>query len=319
MATEVWGFVEGVELAGKMATEVVRLAHLTSALPCVVLENGRERGQEGEMGTYGVEKVYTLAPVGHTPEEHTQALETLLSSYQPYACLFAASALGAEVAARLAVRLRRGLVTGCLDFALEEGRLVARRSIYGGKAQATVTWQSESPHLATVDMGIMEAIPASRVAQIQMVKWEAISSGSPPRVRHVETVRLPREEVDLGEVRGVIGVGGGVKEVGEMRLIYDLAALLDLPVGGSRVADERGLIPRARRIGMSGTSLAADVYIAVGISGATYHLMGVKNVKHIVAINTDSGAPILEVAELGIIADFREVILAVIDRLHAKP
>ena len=119
----------------------------------------------------------------------------------------------------------------------------------------------------------------------------------------------------MTEAIRVLGVGAGVENSAGMSLIEHLAQLLDMPIGGTKRADEMGLISRERRIGASGISIEPDVYIAIGISGASHHLIGTRKAKHVVAINKDKAAPIFDVAEVGIVDDFRLVAMSLINQL----
>jgi electron transfer flavoprotein alpha subunit len=139
---------------------------------------------------------------------------------------------------------------------------------------------------------------------------EEADFGEPP-TELVRSWRVDPRDVDLSEARIVVGIGKPIlQRPADLALIEDVAARLGAAVGGSRIVVDGGVLPRARQIGASGKWLVADIYLACGVSGSSYHMMGVKAVKHLVAVNLDRGAPIFQRAEVGVIGDLFEVLPA---------
>jgi electron transfer flavoprotein alpha subunit len=129
--------------------------------------------------------------------------------------------------------------------------------------------------------------------------------------------RLPPAEIDLAEAQFIIGVGKGVHQE-SMAAVRALAERVGAAVGGSRMAVFQGLVPLDRQIGSTGRWISPEVYLTLGISGASYHVMGIRGAKHIIAVNTDRNAPILKLAELGIVGDLHQVVLAMLDTVSAS-
>jgi electron transfer flavoprotein alpha subunit len=176
-------------------------------------------------------------------------------------------------------------------------------------------WCDPPPYLATVDPGVMEAIAAEN-SSIPLVQPETFPLPC-PQARVLGRRRLGWRDIPMTEAAGVLGVGAGVKDRAGMTLLEQLARCLDMPLGGTKRAEDLGLITTERRIGVSGTYIAPDIYIAIGVSGASHHAAGIRKARHVVAINQDRTSPIFDIAELGIVDDFRPVVRALIDQLDS--
>ncbi len=315
MASEVWSFIEtsGTGLhrtAVKVAAETARLGDLLGEKPCgiVVGADGQALGEQ--LGAFGLQKLYmvkTDAPAD-TPESYARAIERLVSRQTPTVLLFAATALGSEVAARVAARLGSGLISHCVDFAKQGEELVARKAAYDGRAHMTLAWSGPVPHVATVEPEAMEAVE-NKVPAVEVVE-EAADIG-PLKTAFLRRWKADPRQLDLTEANFVIGVGRPIiGRAEELNALREKAERLGAVFGASRPVIDAGLLPREKQIGASGRWLGADVYIACGISGSTYHMMGIRKVRHLIAINTDRDAPIFKSAELRIVGDLFEVLRA---------
>ena len=318
MDNEVWGFIEP-EWQNEIATEISRVGGRTGLVPCGIMVGEVDKRLVQELGQYGIAKLYTVEPPSagtSSAEDYVHLITHLIEKSLPYICLFAASPLGNEVAARIAVRLRAGLITHCVDFDSTSGKVVAIKKAYNSKASKRMVWQGPPPYLATVALEVMEAIPAEKACLVTVQK----ESFSPlhSKVKIIRRTRLGWQDMPLTEAVAVLGIGAGITDTGDMSLIERLAQLLDIPIGGTKRADEMGLISRERRIGASGISIEPNIYIAVGVSGASHHVVGVRKAKHVVAINQDRIAPIFDIAELGIVDDFRPVVMSLVDQLTKR-
>lgn len=225
--------------------------------------------------------------------------------------LLPATAIGADLAARCAATLRRPLLSRCVDLEWCEGRLIGRRAVYSGRAHQLVCPTVDAPWVATLDPQVLEA-PAAPAPQPLVA---ALAPGADPAAAPagvVATWRLPSRELDVLDGEVVLSVGRGVSGEALAR-VHELAELLHAAVGGSREAVFGGLVERERQVGASGKWIAPRVYVALGISGSTYHLMGIREARHVVAINLDPAAPIMGRAELPIVADVAELLPALIE------
>jgi electron transfer flavoprotein alpha subunit len=308
---EVWGWIETdngkiSDLGIKIAAETVRFSKQTGVKPCAVV-SGEAKEEIARLKRYGIRKVYMLETndAGHPDVVPSlQGLSQLLAAVQPDYLLFAANPLGNEWAARLSIRFQAGVLGEIVDYGRSKGKLQLRKKAYGGKAHALFTLEGGAMSILTVSLDSLEKLEQP-VEELEIVPF--FCQSEPPGIVLQKVEPIHWSELSLHEADFVIGVGRGVTKEG-MRTIQKLAEKWNCPIGGSKVADESGLITREFRIGASGKNLASHIYLAIGISGAPHHLAGIKEVKHLVVVNPDSSAPITENAELVIAMAFEEVI-----------
>lgn len=317
MVEEVWSFIEtgptGLQkTATKAATEASRLAQTLGAEGCGVLATPEGNAFADKLAPFGLRRLYAFeadAPTSWTPEAYADALSQLVSRRRPRMLVLAATALGSEVAARVSARLGIGLIANCVDFFREGESLVARKAVCGGKAHMTVVWAKRPPYLATVDPEALEAIE-ERGGQAPEILREIVSLG-PLKAVPLRSWKTDPRQLDLTEASLVVGVGRPIiTRVGELETLRLAAERCGAVFGVSRPVVDAGVLPKDRQIGASGNWLSADVYIACGVSGSSYHMMGLRQVRHLIAVNTDANAPIMKQVELGIVADLFEVLPA---------
>jgi electron transfer flavoprotein alpha subunit len=311
MSREIWSFLESEgekfhDTAYKMAAEARRTADIFDADPCAVIFGTYNSKLPEQLSWYGLKKIYlfeTNAPL--SPETIGRSLHDTAGSVTPQFMLFAHTPHGAEVAARVAASLKRGLITHCVDFGSEGGKPVARKPAYGGKADAHIAWMTPPPYLATIDSSSLEEVRAKTKTDPAIIREEIKRAIC--RTRLINEWKVGLAEIDFSEASIVIGVGKGVCPK-FITTINKLADLIKGVTGGTRIAVYSGLIPLERQIGTTGKWIDSDVYIAIGISGAPQHVMGTKEAKNIIAINISREAPIFRYATLGIVCDLHEVI-----------
>ncbi|GIN91175.1 electron transfer flavoprotein subunit alpha [Siminovitchia terrae] len=250
---------------------------------------------------------------------HIAAFEKFQKDRTEEAVLFSASPLANEIAAGLGFKLNRPIVNQVMEAARKDQYLSIKKEIYGGKA--CLYEETALGSIITYDPVFLPHMKNSVNRKIP--NFHPIMNIMPSKnIKFVESKKLSWEEIGLTEATCVIGVGRGVYSAGggsQLKQIEELAKILNAPIGGSKVADELKLIPRERRIGSSGVSLdQADIYIAIGISGSSQHLDGIKNVKHVLAINNDAAAPIFKRSDLGIVSDFETAIPLLVDIIKDK-
>lgn len=308
---EVWSFIELEEgklhdTAPKMAWEARRFGKLFNVRPCGVLLGSHSPAFVEALKPYGLEKIYFVeGEYEFTPEAFAYSFCSAISKYSPEVVLFAHTPLGAELAARVAARLGKGLISNCTNFELRDGSVIARRPFCGAKADVILAWLGSPPYIATINLASLEAVEVEHEVKPEVIH-EAV--GKPEtKTRLVKRWKIPPSELPISEAEVVIGVGNAVKQE-FMDVIEDLAEGIGAAVGGSRIAWYNGLIPKEKYIGTSGEWLNASVYVPIGISGASQHVMGIKDVKHVIAVNIAGDAPIFRYAELGIVDDLYRVI-----------
>jgi electron transfer flavoprotein alpha subunit len=214
------------------------------------------------------------------------------------------TAVGKDLAPRLAGRLDAGLATDCVALGMKDGRLVARRPVYSGKAYATVCWEGE-PRLATLRPNVFPLGTAdlSRKAEVLEGKVDAAL-----RAKVTATAATAAGRAELTEAQIVVSGGRGLKGPEHFVLIRELADALGAAVGASRAVVDAGWVDHQHQVGQTGKTVSPSLYIACAISGAIQHLAGMSSSKVIVAVNKDKEAPIFRVASYGIVGDVFEVL-----------
>jgi electron transfer flavoprotein alpha subunit len=259
-----------------------------------------------EVSQYGPDKVYLLedgALSMYTTDAYTQAFSQLIEEVQADVILMGHTAIGKDLAPRLAARLGAGLVSDCTGAALENGAIVFTRPIYSGKAfQKKVVNQGKV--FATLRPNNFEI--QEKPVQAEIVRFQPVIKDVRTIVK--EIVRKTTSGVDLSEAKVIISGGRGVKSKEGFKVLQELAEVLGGAVGASRGACDAEYCDYSLQIGQTGKVVTPDLYIACGISGAIQHLAGMSNSKIIVAINKDPEAPIFQVADYGIVGDLFEVV-----------
>ncbi len=224
--------------------------------------------------------------------------------------LFPATTMGVDVAPRVAARIEAGLVSDIIGLDVSDGKLVATKPVYSGKAIATVNFKSDV-QMVTLRSNVfpLEENPSSP----EVVTADA--SGVSPKGIAVSTELKEGGKVELAEAAIVISGGRGMKGPENFPLIEEVANLLGGAVGASRAAVDAGWIDHSHQVGQTGKVVSPTVYIACGISGAIQHIAGMGSSKYIIAINKDEDAPIFNVASLGIVGDLFKVVPALTDEL----
>jgi electron transfer flavoprotein alpha subunit len=209
---------------------------------------------------------------------------------------------------KLATRLGKAAVSDAIALRVAEGgQLVAVRQLFQGKVNADLRFTGDGPHFASLQAG---AYRAERVAEgsAPVEKFVPVIEGPQVRTRPLELFRSGERVVDLGAAEIIVSVGRGIQEAGNIPLVEQLAAALGAELAASRPICDAGWLPMERQVGSSGQTVAPKLYLAVGISGAIQHLVGMKGSRTVVAINKDPNAPIFEVADYGIVGDLFQVV-----------
>jgi len=271
-----------------------------------------------EMSAFGPTRIYALenaALADYSSQGYAKAIADFAGEVRPAALFFAASAMGKDLAPRVAARLGVGLASDCTGVAVKEAKLEFIRPIYAGKAFLSLRLAS-TPQIATLRPNVfpLEA-PASSAGAEVVRKSVAIPDGY-IRGRVAEVLKEQSAEIDVTEAEIVVSGGRGLKGPENFGLLRDLAAVLPrAAVGASRSAVDSGWIGHQYQVGQTGKTVSPNLYLAVGISGAIQHLAGMSSSKCIVAVNKDPEAPIFKVADYGIVGDLFEVIPRLKDEL----
>ena len=273
---------------------------------------------------YGPHRIILVSGEGANqfiPEVYSESIAALVKMSPPSVILFPATYDGRDLAGRLAARLGVGLAADCTEVSVDdEGRFVQVRPAFGGNLMAVIHQPTAKPQLATLRPHITK--PAKTSTKVTAVVEHAPLAQLPKNFdkKILEAVREVAEEAgNLDEAEVVIGVGRGLGSLDNMKTVNRLAILLNAAVGGSRGVVDAGWLPHSQQIGLTGRVISPKMYMALGISGAVQHLVGVRTAKEIVAINIDPEAPIFKVATYGIVGDLFSILPTVIKELESRP
>ncbi|WP_026174143.1 electron transfer flavoprotein subunit alpha/FixB family protein [Effusibacillus pohliae] len=266
---------------------------------------------------HGADKVFVVDHEvlgNYVPDAYAKAMETVIQESGANVILMAHSAIGRDLAPKLAARFEAGQVSDIIDVELADGKLIFTRPIYAGKA-FTKNVIRDGMIFATVRPNNLPAgePDTSRSANVVTVSVDLPADSLRTFIK--EVVKKSTGGVDLSEAKIIVSGGRGVKSAEGFKPLQELADVLGAAVGASRGACDAGYCDYALQIGQTGKVVTPDLYIACGISGAIQHLAGMSNSKVIVAINKDPEAPIFKVADYGIVGDLFEVVPVLTEEL----
>jgi len=266
-----------------------------------------------ELAAAGVAEVVTIddaALQDYTADGFVLALEALIGAEAPERVFLPHTYQTRDFAPALAARVNRPLVTDCV--AVKAGGYV--RPMFQGKLQADIA--VDGPHMATFQIGAYRADAVTPGASPAPVRRAEIRV-DPARIRQKPEppFKEAKQAVDLSQAERIVSVGRGIKSQEHLQLAQQLAQAMGAEIAASRPICDAGWLPMDRQIGSSGQTVAPKLYVALGISGAIQHLVGMKGARTIVAINKDPEAPIFEIADYGIVGDLFEIVPAMIAEL----
>lgn len=250
-------------------------------------------------------------------EPAAKAIVSLVRREKPEILLFGATMFGRSLAPRVAAALRTGLTADCtvLEIDRESGLLRQTRPAFGGNLMATIVCANTRPQMATVRPGIMQALSEDS-ARNGIVRKDGAAAPSFSGMELLEVVKAAKAE-SIKDARIIVDAGRGVGSSKNLKLVRHLAELMGGELGCSRPLVDTGWAEYPHQVGQTGCTVAPDLLITVGVSGAIQHLAGISNAKTIVAINNDPDAPIFSVAHYKIVGDCMEVVRELIARLEA--
>ncbi len=333
---EVWVFAEqedgslhdiSLELCGKARQLADRLGVKAGA----VLAGSGVNGLPARLIAQGIDKVYVvddprLAHFSTLP--YARVLTGVINRHRPQIVIYGATALGRDLAPRVASELRAGMTADCTDLEIDDvpdpktkiehrNLLLQIRPAFGGNIIATIVNFDQWPQMATVREGVMPLLPPnpSRKGEVIAEKIEIPDADLAIKLieRHIE----PRK-VNLKGARVIVAGGGGIGSKDNFKLLYNLAGAIGGAVGASRAAVDSGFIGKEHQVGQTGTTVRPALYIAVGISGAVQHRAGMEDSAKIIAINKDKDAPIFGIAHYGIVGDYKQILPMMIKAIKEK-
>ena len=254
----------------------------------------------------------------YTPDAFTIALRQVIETAKPDLILLPHTYQVRDFAPKLAASMSKGMIGDCIGYRQESGKLIFVRQMFQGRTAADVVFTGDGPWLASFQAGAFRADLAAKHAQgkAPVKSWPVELKPEQIRTKPLELFREAKQAVDLTQAPVLVSVGRGIKAPENIALAQKLAKLMGGEVSASRPICDEGWLPMDRQIGSSGQTVAPKLYLALGISGAIQHVVGMKASRTIAAINKDANAPIFEVADYGVVGDLFEIVPALIAELE---
>jgi len=268
---------------------------------------------------FGADKVYVVEDAlfeDYQTDSYVPAMEKVANEAKPQIILFGQTGIGRDLAPRLAFRLDTAATLDCvaLEIDSDSKRLAQTKPVYGGNAQAVYVYDSD-PQIATVRAKAMSPLERNDSKQGEVITIDAGLDASAIRTKVIDKIIEEIEGIKLEDAATVIGGGRGVGNAEGFKEIEELAKLLKGAIGASRPACDNGWISDSSQIGLTGKIVTPDLYIAVGISGASQHMAGCSGAKTIVAFNKDPEANIFKMAHYGIVGDWKKTFPTFVEKI----
>jgi len=252
----------------------------------------------------------------YTADGYVAALTAFILERQPKLVLMPHTYQVRDFAPKLALALDRALIPDCVGYSHTNGKLTFTRQMFQGKFAADVSFAGEPPYFVTLQAGAFRGDQAENGASPAPVENVAanVDAGA-IRVKPHEIYKEAKQAVDLTQAEVIVSVGRGIKEQKNIEIAQKLAEALGAELAASRPICDAGWLPIERQIGSSGQTVSPKLYIALGISGAIQHLVGMKGSRSVIAINKDAEAPIFEVADVGVVGNLLEIVPALTEEV----
>ncbi len=276
-------------------------------------------GVASEVAAKKVAKVYAIESAkleAYTPDGFVAALKSFVEQKQPKLVLMPHTYQVRDFAPKLATALQRALICDAIGFKYEGGKLLFTRPMFQGKFVADVSFGGEAPYFATFQAGayrgdkVEEGAAAAPVETVNVEIADGVVRNKPEA-----PFKEAKQAVDLTQAEIIVSVGRGIKEQKNIDLAQQLATALGGEIAASRPICDSGWLPMDRQVGSSGQTVAPKLYLALGISGAIQHVVGMKGSRSIIAINKDSEAPIFEIADIAVVGNLFDIVPPLIEEV----
>lgn len=254
----------------------------------------------------------------YTPDGYSLACKQVIEEIRPDLVVFPHTYQVRDFAPKLAASLHRGMIADCVGYRPEGGKLIFVRQMFQGRTAADVVFEGDAPWIVSFQAGAFRADTAVR-NRSGKAPVKPLSVNLKPeqiRTKPLELFREAKQAVDLTQAPILVSIGRGIKAPENIPLAENLAKALGAELSASRPICDEGWLPMDRQIGSSGQTVSPKLYLALGISGAIQHVVGMKGSRCIVAINKDPNAPIFEIADYGVVGDLFEIVPALIEALE---
>lgn len=333
---EVWVFAEqedgslhdvALELCGKAQS----LADTLGVKAAAVLPGSDVAGLAPRLIAHGADNVYLVDDqrlAHYQTGSYARVVCELVRKHRPQIVMYGATALGRDLAPRIASELRAGMTADCTDLeikdvtdprskTLHEKLLLQIRPAFGGNIIATIVNYDQWPQMATVREGVMPLLEPDESRRGQVIEESVEIDQASLALKLIERHIEPRT-VNLKGARVIVAGGAGVGNRENFRYIHELAGVVGGAVGASRAAVDGGFIGKEHQVGQTGTTVRPALYIACGISGAVQHRAGMEESAKVIAINDDPNAPIFSIASYGIVGDLKKIVPLMVKALRER-
>ena len=321
MAAGVWVLAETVDGTPKpVVLELLTKARSLGETTAVALGPGAAKSAE-TLGKYGAKKVYIHEDSAFRDVLATPAVELLarlLEKDQPELVIFGMTYDGRDVASRLSARLGTALIANATDITTKDGGWAIVSPMFGGSLLVTTVPKAKAPTLVLIRPKAITAEPAASAATAQVeTLTDPVDTSKPvARVLRRETEKASGPKLEDAAI--IVSGGRGLGAPENFKMLDELAAELGAAVGASRAVVDAGWKPYSFQIGQTGKTVKPTIYIALGISGAMQHTVGMKGAKTIIAINKDPDAPIFKLADLGVVGDVHKIVPQLIQEVRSR-
>ena len=322
MPNEIWVFAEQQEgkvrkVTFELLTAVAEFSKRTNqAIGVILLGSGLQQAVKGL--TPYADKIYLIddpALASYSSDAYLVNMAPFIKEHQPSVLLGGATSTGKDLFPRLAMHLQTGYAPDCTGLAVEEnGKLIAKRPLYGGKVFAEIIFSEARPQMATVrnNTFLINENPG-KSAQVVLISSHINPSSLKKKVIGVE--KAAGTKLDITEADVVVAAGRGIKGSENFKMVEELADVLNASVGTTRAVVDEGWRDQKDQIGKSGKNISAKLYMAFGISGAVHHVLGIGTCKTVVAVDMDPNALIFNYADYGIVGDLFQIVPALTEEL----
>jgi electron transfer flavoprotein alpha subunit len=298
------------DITFEMLTKARELAEKINAEPVAVIlgKNVREHAKNLAEHAKKVLLVEDARLENFNSEAYQRVLSQLIKENKPLLTIIGHTSYGVELAPRLAASLNIPLATDCIDLAFEGDTFTITRQMYGGKVNAKATLRKSESYMVTVRQAAFQAQKPPVPLNGQIIEVPSPLTEEVTTKRFLEYVLPPPGGVDITAAEVLVGIGRGIKDQSNIPMVEELAKALGGVLACSRPIVDKGWLPSDRQVGTSGKTVKPKLYIALGISGAFQHVLGMKNSDLIIAVNKDPKAPIFSFSDYGVVEDLFKVV-----------
>lgn len=298
------------DITFEMLTKANELAQKTNSEVAAALFGKGMKEQAKSLSDYAKTVLYVedAKMENFNSEAYKKTLLKMVTENKPLLLMIGHTSYGIELAPRLAAALNTPLATDCIDLAFENETLNVTRQMYGGKVNAKATCKKAETYIATVRQATFAPQKPATPANGQIIETPSPLTEEITEKHFIQYVLPPPGGVDITAAEKLVGVGRGIKDAANIPIIEELAKTLGGVVGCSRPIVDKGWLPSDRQVGSSGKTVKPKMYLALGISGAFQHILGMKNSDLIIAVNKDPKAPIFSFADYAVVEDLFKIV-----------